>query len=288
LPNPDHLLLILRDPASQREKKLIYRRGAKARGKIVNMVYPNMKIVCMSLAVAFFFIFDVFAEETPSSESDTEFVILLHGMARTERSMRPIEKRLTENGFVVINTGYPSTTVTVEAIAEKYLGAMVDQCRKKNASKIHIVTHSLGGIVVRQYLQAHTLPKGSRIVMIAPPNKGSELADKLGSFSIYKWLNGPAGQVLGTGPDSLPNTLKPVRGEIGVIAGNATFNPWFSWLIPGDDDGKVSVRNTRLAEMNDFIVVFSSHSFIMRHAKVMEQAAYFLKNGKFDHAAGKS
>jgi hypothetical protein len=236
----------------------------------------------------FFLIYDVFAEEKPFSTSGPEFVILLHGMARTERSMRPLATHLTKSGFTVINTGYPSTKEAVETIAEKRLGAMVDQCRQKNTSKIHIVTHSLGGIVVRQYLQAHTLPEGSRIVMIAPPNKGSELADKLRNLRIYKWRNGPAGQVLGTGPDSLPNTLKPVKGEIGVIAGNVTLNPLFSWLIPGDDDGKVSVRNTRLAEMKDFIVVFSSHSFIMRNNLVMDQAAHFLKNGIFDHAPGKS
>jgi len=247
-----------------------------------------MKVLLMSLAFALFSTAVIFAEERLSSKSGPEFVILLHGMARSEGSMRPLEKCLTQSGFSVINTGYPSTTETVEAIAENYLGAMVEHCRKKGAIKIHIVTHSLGGIVVRQYLQTHALPTGSRIVMIAPPNHGSELADKLRSFRIYQWLNGPAGQVLGTGPDSLPNTLKPVKGEIGVIAGNATLNPLFSWLIPGDDDGKVSVRNTRLAEMKDFIVAFSSHSFIMRHAKVMDQAAYFLKNGKFDHAAGKS
>ncbi|MFZ2632942.1 MAG: alpha/beta fold hydrolase [Desulfosalsimonadaceae bacterium] len=246
-----------------------------------------MKILCMSLAFIFCGTSSILAEEKVPSKDGPEFVILLHGMARTERSMRPLDSRLTENGFTVINTGYPSTTETVEAIADKHLGGMVDQCRQKNASKIHIVTHSLGGIVTRQYLQNHALPMGSRVVMIAPPNKGSELADQLRSFRVYQWLNGPAGQVLGTGPDSLPNTLKPVKGEIGVIAGNATLNPLFSWLIPGDDDGKVSIRNAKLHEMTDFIIIFSSHAFIMRHAAVMEQVLYFLKNGKFNHATGK-
>ena len=270
------------------------------------LFFLDIKILCMLLALIFCSTMAISAEEKPSSTIGPEFVILLHGMARSERSMRPLENRLTKNGFSVINTGYPSTTETVEIIADKYLGAMVDQCLQKgsfedkylwgtvdqrlqkSSVKIHIVTHSLGAIVVRQYLQNHTLPTGSRIVMIAPPNKGSELADKLGSFRIYQWLNGPAGQELGTGPDSLPNTLKPVKGEVGVIAGNATWNPLFSWLIPGDDDGKVSIRNTKLNEMTDFIVIFSSHPFIMRNAAVMEQVVYFLRNGKFDHRAGKS
>ncbi len=247
-----------------------------------------MKILCMTLVFVFCSVLAVSAEEKPPSKTGPEFVILLHGMARSARSMQPLAKRLTESGFTVINTGYPSTTETVETLAERYLGSMVDQCRKKNASKIHIVTHSLGGIVVRQYLQNHALPEGSRIVMIAPPNKGSELVDKLRSLRVYQWLNGPAGQELGTGPDSLPKKLKPVKGEIGVIAGNATWNPLFSWLIPGDDDGKVSIRNTKLDEMTDFIVVFSSHAFIMRNTAVMEQVVYFLRNGKFDHQPGRS
>ena len=256
-------------------------------GCFKRMIDSDMKLLCLSLAFFFCGASSISAEGKVPPKDGPEFVILLHGLARTERSMRPLEKHLAKSGFIVINTGYPSTTETVEAIADKHLGGMVDRCRQKNPSKIHIVTHSLGGIVTRQYLQNHTLPAGSRIVMIAPPNKGSELADKLRSFRIYQWLNGPAGQVLGTGPESLPNTLKPVKGEFGVIAGNATLNPLFSWLIPGDDDGKVSIRNTKLTEISDFIVFFSSHPFIMRNAAVMEQVVYFLRNGKFDHRAGK-
>jgi hypothetical protein len=243
----------------------------------------SIKILCMSLAIIFCSVVAISAEEKPASKAGPEFVILLHGMARGPRSMNPLEKYLTQSGFIVINTGYPSTAETVETIAEQNLGAMVDQCRKKNASKIHIVTHSLGGIVTRQYLQNHVLPEGSRIVMISPPNKGSELADAFHKLFIYDWLNGPAGQALGTGPESLPNTLKPVKGEIGVITGDASFNPLYSWLIPGPDDGKVSVESAKLHEMKDFLVVTSSHSFIMRNNKVLKQVVYFLRNGKFDH-----
>jgi len=212
-----------------------------------------------------------------------EHVILLHGMARSKLSMQPLEEFLTEKGYSVINTGYPSTTETVEILADKYLADMVAQCIQKGADKVHIVTHSLGGVVTRQYLQNHSLLKGSRIVMISPPNKGSELADLFRDLSIYKWLNGPAGQVLGTKPESLPNTLAPIEGEIGVITGDGTLNPLYSWLIPGDDDGKVSVERAKLDEMADFIVVPSSHSFIMRHPEVLRQVVFFLKNGVFEH-----
>ncbi len=213
--------------------------------------------------------------------SSRDYVILLHGMARTKYSMSKLEKYLVENGYNVINTGYPSTREPVETISEKYFADMVNDCIKKGAKKIHIVAHSLGGIVTRLYLQNHTLPIGSRIVMISPPNKGSELVDALSDLFIYKWLNGPAGQVLGTEPDSLPNKLKPVREEIGVITGDFSFNPLFSWIIPGADDGKVSVERAKLAEMADFLVVPSSHSFIMRNSEVLKQVVFFLRNGKF-------
>lgn len=226
--------------------------------------------------------FSIEASDKPVLKSN-EYVILLHGMARTEYSMSKLEKHLIKNGYTVSNTGYPSTSEPVEAIAEKYLADMVNDCIKKGAGKIHIVTHSLGGIITRQYLQDHTLPVGSRIVMISPPNKGSELVDAFRDIFIFDWLYGPAGQELGTEPDSLPNSLKPVSGEIGVITGDFTFNPVYSWIISGEDDGKVSVESAKLEEMVDFLVVPSSHSFIMNHSKVLDQVVYFLENGKFEH-----
>jgi len=212
-----------------------------------------------------------------------EHVILLHGLARTKKSMSKLEKHLVQNNYIVINTGYPSTSESVEKIADEYLHKMVNRCMENGADKIHIVTHSLGGIITRQYLQDYSLPGGSRIVMISPPNRGSELADSFRTLTIYKWLNGPAGQVLGTEVESLPNSLKPIKGEIGVITGNSTMNPFYSWLIPGDDDGKVSVERAKLEEMSDFLVVPISHSFIMRHPEVLNQVVVFLKKGVFEH-----
>jgi len=213
-----------------------------------------------------------------------EYVILLHGMARTKDSMSKLEEHLAQNNYAVINSGYPSTSESVKKIADEYLAPMVARCLGSGAEKIHIVTHSLGGIVTRQYLQNHSLPDGSRIVMISPPNKGSELADTFRDWFVYKWLNGPAGQVLGTESESLPNSLKAVGGEIGVITGDSTLNPFYSWLIPGEDDGKVAVESARLEEMTDFLVVSSSHSFIMQHPEVLNQVVFFLQNGIFDHA----
>ena len=213
-----------------------------------------------------------------------ECVVLLHGMGRTQNSMGKIEERLQEKGYRVRNESYPSTTDSVFELAESTVGDGVQYCAQHNALKLHFVTHSLGGILVRVYLQNNTIEQLGRIVMLAPPNQGSEVADLLKDYSVYDMAMGPAGQALGTADDSLPNQLKPIAGEIGVIAGNFSSDPWFSPLIPGEDDGKVSVERTKLAEMQDFLVADSGHTFIMRNDEVIDQIVLFLHQGKFNHS----
>ena len=213
----------------------------------------------------------------------TECVILLHGMGRTSFSMRRLEKHLLKSNYTVVNFNYPSTSETIEHIAKFHIPAAITQCQHPSLKKIHFVTHSLGGIVVRQYLQTHTLPEGSRVVMLSPPNQGSEVADWLKPVSLYQWLTGPAGQQLTTDHDSLPNRLAPVHAEIGVIAGTKSIEPWFSWCMPGKNDGKVSVLRAKLKEMKDFLEVPHTHTFIMNASDVIEQVEHFLIHGTFSH-----
>lgn len=210
-----------------------------------------------------------------------EYVILLHGMGRTSRAMAEIETRLSAAGYQVTNLDYPSTDITIEEAANDYLGKAVAAILQKGENKIHLVTHSLGGIVVREYLQKNSLPEGSRIVMLAPPNHGSELADFLKDNPLYEAFMGPAGQALTTDPASKPNTLGPLNYEIGIITGNEDHFPIFSFLFNGPYDGKVSVESARLPEMTDFLVVPCGHTFIMNDDTVIMQIQYFLKNGKF-------
>jgi len=211
-------------------------------------------------------------------------VILLHGLGRLRQSMRRLEEYLNGLGYMTMNLAYPSTTASIETIAEKHLARAVEDCKANGAAKIHFVGHSLGGIIVRQFLQQHTVPAGSKLVMLSPPNRGSELVDLLLHLPFYGWLTGPAGQELGTGPGSVKNRLKQVEIEVGVIAGNFSINLLASALTDGPDDGMVSVKSTMLPEMRDFIVVPNTHTFIMRDPLVMAQVAYFLKHGRFDHS----
>jgi hypothetical protein len=103
----------------------------------------------------------------------------------------------------------------------------------------------------------------------------------------YRTIMGPAGQVLGTDENSLPNSLEPIPGEIGIIAGKVDGEPWFLPEIPGDDDGKVAVERTKLAEMRDFLIVEEGHAFIMRNDEVIRQLLYFLRYGRFDKSEPK-
>jgi pimeloyl-ACP methyl ester carboxylesterase len=217
-----------------------------------------------------------------SAEAPT-CVILLHGLGRRAASMQPMAHDLEARGFRVFNTGYPSTAAAVEDLTDDYLQPAVANGRREGCREIHLVAHSLGALMIRQYLQTRQLPAGSRIVMLSPPNQGSEVADTLGPWFFYRWILGPAGQQLGTAPDSLPNRLAPVDGSIGVITGNASWNLILSTIIPGPDDGKVAVERARLEGMDDFLVLPVTHTFIMQDAEVMDQTAHFLKFGRFDH-----
>jgi len=210
-----------------------------------------------------------------------DYVVLLHGMGRTTRAMKKIEKELSQKGFRVVNVAYPSTREPIETLASNYLGqAITTQCRQPDRN-IHFVTHSLGGIVLAYYLKNTALPNLGRVVMLCPPNQGSEVADRFRTNFLYRFFVGPAGQQLGTTPSGLPNNLGAVNFELGIIAGDRTLNPFTSMLIPGADDGKVAVARTKVIGMKDFLVVHRTHTFIMRNREVINQALFFINNGFF-------
>ncbi len=219
---------------------------------------------------------------TPVASADTENVILLHGLGRSRWSMRTMEKALTQSGYRVFNMGYPSTTKAIPDLAAE-LHVQVRHCCHTN--RTHFVTHSLGGILVRSYLTHYPLDNLGRVVMLSPPNKGSELVDVLGKVGAFTFILGPASRQLSTQPSSIPNQLNqrgPVDFELGVITGNRSFNPLTSWLIPGPDDGRVSVNSAQVAGMADFLVVPRTHTFIMSSRTVIEQTVNFLRTGKFE------
>ena len=220
------------------------------------------------------------AESSASAEAQAT-VVLLHGLGRTARSMTAMAEALADAGYRVENIDYPSTDHPFEELLD-IVGAEIERCCITKDSKTDFVTHSLGGIILRAYAKRTGAEHIGRAVMLSPPSRGSELVDELRDITLFQWITGPAGQQLGTDPNSVPSNLGPVNFEVGVITGDATLNPLYSWLIPGPDDGKVSVDRARVSGMADFIVLPHSHPFIMNSEEVIRQTVHFLRHGRFD------
>ena len=217
-----------------------------------------------------------------SSASAKEAVILLHGMVRTDKSMAKMAAALEKDGFIVLNVDYPSRSATVEPLATKVIGAALADPKLKDATRIHFVAHSLGGILIRHYMKTKRPANLGRVVMLGPPNQGSEVVDKIGDTRAFTAINGPVGKQLGTGPGSVPNQLGPVDFELGIIAGDRSLN-WINSLgmIPGPDDGKVSVERTKVAGMKEHRVLHVTHPYLMKNARAIRETIHFLRHGRF-------
>ncbi len=223
----------------------------------------------------------VFSHAEAMSEGP-ECVVLLHGLGRTEKSLVKLEQHFNKRGFHVCNAGYPSLKENIQTLSVEAIEKAMAECVSAGASKIHFVTHSMGGILVRYYLKYNAIQKLGRVVMLSPPNRGSEIVDRLKNSPISGWINVPAVHQLGTEKDSLPKALGAPDYEVGIITGDRSMAPIMSLLIPGEDDGKVSVENAKLKGMKDFLVVHKTHPFIMNDETVLMQITHFIEHGVFD------
>jgi len=211
---------------------------------------------------------------------DGEFVVLLHGMKRSASSMSQIENHLKANGYRTINIDYPSSEQTIEKLSD-FIHQEITSRYFDKTRKVNFVTHSMGGILLRYYLKQHRPDNLGRVVMLAPPNQGTEMSDFLQGSKIFEAFFGPAGTQLGTNEKSIVHSLGPVNFELGIIMGNISLNPIASMVVPGDDDGLVSHERSKVEGMNDSIILATAHSIIMFNKEVHAQIIHFLKDGKF-------
>jgi len=244
------------------------------------MFVAKFKVVC---ALVITTLVGSCAQDSAPALKSNECVILLHGLARTTLSMQRMKRTLEKSGYRVANVDYPSRDHTIEVLAPMAIADGLNQCREKSDSvTVHFVTHSLGGILVRVYLADNAIDNLGRVVMLAPPNQGSRAVDEMVRIPGFDWLNGPAGYQLGKGPESVPLRLGVPEFDFAVIAGDRTIDPITSAVLDDPDDGKVSVSDTRLQGMQDFVVVPVSHAMIMQDRAVFRLVKNFLAHGSFD------
>jgi hypothetical protein len=211
-------------------------------------------------------------------------VVLLHGLARGPWSMAILGRRLSREGFTVHNLAYPNRPGSLD----QALRAVDRRLRERGLGEgepLGWATYSLGSLVARAYLAAERPASGDRLVMMAPPNGGSEIVDRVGEQPWFRLLFGDLAAELGTGEESLPRRLAVPDVEFGVIAGSRWINPLGGWLLDSRHDGSVTVANTRLAGMTDHLVVPHTHSFMMNAPRVATEVAHYLRHGRFRHGA---
>jgi len=229
------------------------------------------------------------SDESRSNESEP-CVILLHGLGRTPLSMVPLQIALERAGYRAVNQGYPSRSESIEMLAAAHVAEALTKCDLPPDAPVYFVAHSLGGILVRQYLQDRDVPPGSRMVMLGPPNQGSELVDQFGADAWFQVL-GPAARQLGTTDDGLLSRLEPVDLEIGIIAGTRAGLDSIileSGGLPEPHDGRVSLASAQLEEMRDFLAVDQSHTLLLVEHEVIRQVLAFLATGHFEPEEDKS
>jgi pimeloyl-ACP methyl ester carboxylesterase len=233
--------------------------------------------VILAALVAFTAAGAFFAQDD-EGPGNKEIIVLLHGLGRNNTSMWLLASRLEEAGYYVQRVGYSSLHQNPDEIL-KDISSQINQCCQRHAQSVHFVGHSLGGLMIRAYLQDNKVNKLGRVVLLGTPNKGTEAVDHFSDGWLIDLL-GPTARALGTGNESFPNSLQAPYYPVGIIAGERK-NKLIDPVIPGRDDGVVSIEATKIDAMTDFVIIETSHIMMRYDREVADQTIEFIKRGAF-------
>jgi triacylglycerol lipase len=222
-----------------------------------------------------------------TTKPEPDCVVLLHGIGLRSYVMKRLESALRADGYRVVNLSYPSRRMPFEELAGTYLPAQLQKHDVARAPHLHFVTHSLGSLVLRKFIQDARPAHLGRVVMIGPPNHGSTAADVAKQNKLLRHFLGGNLLRLGTGEDAIVRTLGPADFDVGIIAGEVAVNPVFGQALGGQNDGAVTVESAKLEGMRDFLVVPYSHTLMLWRTAVVNQVRTFLREGKFKHTEPK-
>lgn len=215
-------------------------------------------------------------------------VLLLHGLGRTGLSMQMLGAALRRAGYRTLAPSY-GLNRTMPAILA-WLAPRLDAFTQGQDAPLHIITHSLGGLVARALITANRPETLGRVVMLAPPNAGSGLADLVADLGLDTMIFGGVGAHLGTRrPASIEAELGTVDYDLGIIAGNRAFDAGLAGrFLGGPHDGKVSVEATKLPGMRDHLVLPVQHTLMPHHPRVIAETVRYLETGSFSDSAART
>lgn len=216
-----------------------------------------------------------------ASAPEPDCVILLHGAGARGIVMRRVEANLRRAGYRTVNITYPSRRVDFTKLATEVVPARLRQADLARAPRVHFVTHSMGGLVLRLHFTTGRPANLGRVVMIGPPNHGTIAADRAGRNPFLRWFFGSNLRQMGTGADALHHRLGPADYDLGIIAGRGVINPLYTKRFGGPNDGIVAVESAKLTGMRDFIVLPYSHTMILFRRETSRQVLAYLRDGKF-------
>jgi len=217
-----------------------------------------------------------------TTPDDAQLMICIHGLGETPLIMMPVEWMFRAAGYEVWNLSYPSTLYPIADLARTYIAPELDRAAGR---RMHVVTHSLGGVLLHDCLQRHRPPLLGRVVMTSPGLRGSEALEVYRHHPLYRLVYGPAAWEGGIEDDAFARRLPPtVDYDLGVIAGSVSLDPLANSFIPWPHDGKISAGRTRLDGLADHVVLPLPHDLMSVHPLALAQIWSFIRYGTFRHS----